>query len=153
MGDASWLWHSVPVARLNCLGFGSAPTSCGGSSHVTSWLLRRGIRERAVRMVVEIRPQYESEYAAIGAVAKKLGCPPPTAGAHRSSRARASSAYRPYATWRRTSVASQRRIGQRGILLFVLCGCWLAGRRGSFIVVRRCWMGVGLVARLEAFIY
>jgi transposase len=31
------------------------------------------LRERAVRMVREIRPQYESEYAAISAVAVKLG--------------------------------------------------------------------------------
>jgi transposase len=31
------------------------------------------LRERAVRMVVEIRPSYESEYAAITAVAHKLG--------------------------------------------------------------------------------
>ena len=31
------------------------------------------LRERAVRMVAEIRPQYESEYAAISAVAQKLG--------------------------------------------------------------------------------
>ena len=31
------------------------------------------LRERAVRMVAEIRPQYESEYAAICAVATKLG--------------------------------------------------------------------------------
>jgi transposase len=31
------------------------------------------LRERAVRMVAEIRPNYESEYAAITAVAHKLG--------------------------------------------------------------------------------
>jgi transposase len=31
------------------------------------------LRERAVRMVAEIRPNYESEYAAIAAVAHKLG--------------------------------------------------------------------------------
>jgi hypothetical protein len=30
------------------------------------------LRERAVRMVAEIRPNYESEYAAITAVATKL---------------------------------------------------------------------------------
>ncbi|WP_446220646.1 IS3 family transposase [Micromonospora sp. IBHARD004] len=33
----------------------------------------RELRERAVRMVAEVRPNYESEYAAIGAVAHKLG--------------------------------------------------------------------------------
>jgi transposase len=33
----------------------------------------RELRERAVRMVAEIAPQYESEYAAITAVASKLG--------------------------------------------------------------------------------
>jgi transposase len=33
----------------------------------------RELRERAVRMVAEVRPNYESEYAAIAAVAKKLG--------------------------------------------------------------------------------
>lgn len=33
----------------------------------------RELKERAVRMVAEIRPQYESEYAAISAVAVKLG--------------------------------------------------------------------------------
>ena len=37
----------------------------------------RELRERAVRMVAEIRPQYESEYAAISAVAKKLGITTP----------------------------------------------------------------------------
>ena len=31
------------------------------------------LRERAVRMVAEVRPSYESEYAAITAVAQKLG--------------------------------------------------------------------------------
>jgi transposase len=31
------------------------------------------LRERAVRMVAELRPNYESEYAAITAVANKLG--------------------------------------------------------------------------------
>lgn len=31
------------------------------------------LRERAVRMVAEMRPSYESEYAAITAVAQKLG--------------------------------------------------------------------------------
>ena len=114
---------------------------------------RREIRDPAVRMVAEIRPQYESEYAAISAVDKKLGCRPPTAGAHRCSgpgRARLTGSTQPGG---RTSVTSQRRISQRRMLLFVLCGCWLAGRRGSFIVVRRFWMGVGLVAGLEAFIY
>jgi transposase len=33
----------------------------------------RELRERAVRMVAEIAPQHESEYAAITAVASKLG--------------------------------------------------------------------------------
>jgi transposase len=33
----------------------------------------RELRERAVRMVAEVRPNYESEYAAIYAVAQKLG--------------------------------------------------------------------------------
>ena len=33
----------------------------------------RELRERAVRMVAEVRPNYESDYAAITAVAKKLG--------------------------------------------------------------------------------
>jgi transposase len=33
----------------------------------------RELRERAVRMVAEVRPNYESEFAAITAVAKKLG--------------------------------------------------------------------------------
>ncbi len=33
----------------------------------------RELRERAVRMVAEVRPNYESEYAAIAAVAQKLG--------------------------------------------------------------------------------
>jgi transposase len=32
----------------------------------------RELRERAVRMVAEVRPNYESEYAAIAAVAAKL---------------------------------------------------------------------------------
>ena len=31
------------------------------------------LRERAVRMVAEVRPNYEHEYAAISAVAAKLG--------------------------------------------------------------------------------
>ncbi|GGN94073.1 hypothetical protein GCM10011610_56650 [Nocardia rhizosphaerihabitans] len=31
------------------------------------------LRERAVRMVAEVRDQYESEWAAIGAVAELLG--------------------------------------------------------------------------------
>jgi transposase len=31
------------------------------------------LRERAVRMVAEVRPNYESEYAAITAVAARLG--------------------------------------------------------------------------------
>lgn len=31
-------------------------------------------RERAVRLVAEQRSEYESEWAAIGAVAEKLGC-------------------------------------------------------------------------------
>ncbi len=31
------------------------------------------LRARAVRMVAEVRPNYESEWAAIGAVAQKLG--------------------------------------------------------------------------------
>jgi transposase len=38
---------------------------------------RRELRERAVRMVAEIRPQYTSEYAAICVVAKKLGITTP----------------------------------------------------------------------------
>jgi transposase len=33
----------------------------------------RELRERAVRMVAEVRPNYESEYAAITAVARQLG--------------------------------------------------------------------------------
>ncbi len=33
----------------------------------------RELRERAVRMVAEVRPNYDSEYAAIAAVAQKLG--------------------------------------------------------------------------------
>ena len=33
----------------------------------------RELRERAVRMVAEVRPNYESDYAAITAVATKLG--------------------------------------------------------------------------------
>ncbi|MBP1781949.1 transposase [Micromonospora sp. HB375] len=33
----------------------------------------RELRERAVRMVAEVRPNYESEHAAIDAVAHKLG--------------------------------------------------------------------------------
>lgn len=33
----------------------------------------RELRDRAVRMVAEIRPNYETEYAAITAVAAKLG--------------------------------------------------------------------------------
>jgi transposase len=37
----------------------------------------RELRERAVRMVAEIRPQYDSEYAAISAVAQKLGITTP----------------------------------------------------------------------------
>lgn len=37
----------------------------------------RELRERAVRMVAELRPQYESEYAAITAVANKLGITTP----------------------------------------------------------------------------
>jgi transposase len=35
------------------------------------------LRERAVRMVAEIRPQYESEYAAMVAVATRLGITTP----------------------------------------------------------------------------
>jgi transposase len=31
------------------------------------------LRQRAVRMVAEVRPNYDSEHAAIGAVAQKLG--------------------------------------------------------------------------------
>jgi transposase len=31
------------------------------------------LRQRAVRMVAQVRPNYESEWAAIGAVAQKLG--------------------------------------------------------------------------------
>jgi transposase len=31
------------------------------------------LRERAVRMVAEVRPNYDSEWAAIGAVAQRLG--------------------------------------------------------------------------------
>ncbi len=31
------------------------------------------LRQRAVRMVAEVRPNYDSEYAAIAAVAQKLG--------------------------------------------------------------------------------
>jgi transposase len=31
------------------------------------------LRERAMRMVAEVRPDYSSEWAAIGAVAQKLG--------------------------------------------------------------------------------
>ena len=37
----------------------------------------RELRERAVRMVAEVRPNYESEYAAISAVASKLGITTP----------------------------------------------------------------------------
>lgn len=33
----------------------------------------RELRERAVRMVAEVRPNYASQWAAIGAVAQKLG--------------------------------------------------------------------------------
>ena len=33
----------------------------------------RELRERAVRMVAEVRPNYDSEHAAIGVVAQKLG--------------------------------------------------------------------------------
>jgi transposase len=33
----------------------------------------RELRQRAVRMVAEVRPNYDSEYAAITAVAQKLG--------------------------------------------------------------------------------
>ena len=37
----------------------------------------RELRERAVRMVAEVRPNYESEYAAITAVARQLGITTP----------------------------------------------------------------------------
>lgn len=37
----------------------------------------RELRERAVRMVAELRPQYESEYATMTAVANKLGITTP----------------------------------------------------------------------------
>ena len=33
----------------------------------------RELRERAVRMVAEVRPNYDSDWAAITAVAQKLG--------------------------------------------------------------------------------
>ena len=32
------------------------------------------VRERAVRMVLEHRGEYESEWAAIGSIAQKIGC-------------------------------------------------------------------------------
>lgn len=36
------------------------------------------IRERAVRMVLEHKDQYESEWAAINSIAPKIGCTPET---------------------------------------------------------------------------
>ena len=36
------------------------------------------VRERAVRMVGEQLPKYESEWAAISSIAEKLGCAPET---------------------------------------------------------------------------
>jgi len=42
-------------------------------SHGTSQQYPRELRERAVRMVVEVRPDYPSEYAAMTAVAGMLG--------------------------------------------------------------------------------
>ena len=32
------------------------------------------VRERAVRMVFEVRPEYSSQWAAIQAIAPKIGC-------------------------------------------------------------------------------
>lgn len=36
------------------------------------------VRERAVRLVIESLPSHESEWAAIGSVAAKIGCTPET---------------------------------------------------------------------------
>jgi transposase len=36
------------------------------------------VQERAVRLVLETRPQHESEWAAISSVASKIGCTPET---------------------------------------------------------------------------
>jgi hypothetical protein len=47
------------------------------------------LRERAVRMVAEIRPHYETEWAAIGAVAAKLGWAPQRRSASGCGRPRA----------------------------------------------------------------
>jgi hypothetical protein len=53
---------------------GSART-CGDAlrSQFSSGVGDMEFRERAVRMVVEVRPNYETEWAAIAAIAAKLG--------------------------------------------------------------------------------
>jgi hypothetical protein len=50
------------------------------------------LRARAVRMVAEVRPNYQSEWAAIGAVAQKLGPVPPRRYATGSARPRSTPA-------------------------------------------------------------
>ena len=61
----------------------------------------REIRERAVRMVAEVRPNYESEYAAITAVASKLGITTPETVRKWVRQAQVDGGQRPGVSWRR----------------------------------------------------
>ncbi len=69
------------------------------------------LRERAVRMVAEVTPNYDSQWAAIGAVAQKLGSVPPRRCASGSARPRSTPASdrAPPATSRPRSSGSSAR--------------------------------------------
>jgi transposase len=54
-------------------GFDIGPTSCGGSSHVTPFRVPRRTASAGGADGREVRPNYESDWAAITAVAQKLG--------------------------------------------------------------------------------
>src|SRR5271166_7202586 len=66
------------AAGLNRPGMSGDSTSWEGWSHVR-WFVEEPpeLRERAVRMVAEISDQHESEWAAMGEVARLLGVATP----------------------------------------------------------------------------
>jgi hypothetical protein len=70
-GDSAGILDPAALVEAEALGRGSPSVRAARCRRGRGEPYPRELRERAVRMVAEVRPEYGSEYAAIAAVAKK----------------------------------------------------------------------------------